>query len=406
MLWHLKDLEELIEVDEAVSDRMLKWLLDQQAADGSWPSGDMLHAGNEALGTSVTRTTAFIAWALGHTGWADEAVMRAVGFIEANEPPMSDLYANALSANALAIAAPERQVTAALFGRLDDVKELDGDGRISWPTETPSWTGAGGEAAAIETTGLVAYGMVQAGLYPASASGAIDYLVANKDAVGSWYSTQATMNALRALGAAAGGGGTDAEGELEVRVNGALVQTIAISPDTNDLFRTIDLSPQLRSGSNAVELRYSGTEEVAYTLTRRAYRPVVPAAVGPLGLQVDYDATDVNVGDTVMANVTVSNNDVETRNQVIERLGKAPGMQPNVDDLGALVRDRKVSRYEVRDQDIVLYCMDMQAGEDRDLPVRMTATLAADATAPGSMVYAYYEPALKLVRPAVRFTVR
>jgi hypothetical protein len=49
--------------------------------------------------------------------------------------------------------------------------------------------------------------------------------------------------------------------------------------------------------------------------------------------------------------------------------------------------------------------MNMTAGEARKLPVRMTATLASTATAPGSSVYAYYEPALKLVRPAVRFTI-
>ena len=405
MLWHLKDLEKLIEVDEAVRDRTLTWLVSQQQADGSWAAGDALHAGDEVLGTSVVRTTAFIAWALAHAELAPDALAKAAQYIESNEPPMTDLYANALSANALAFADPAHQVTSDLFSRLEQLKETDADGHVSWPSDTPSWTGAGGSAVQIETTGLVAYGMIKAGTYPDSAAGAIEYLIANKDAVGSWYSTQATMNALRALGAAAGGQANDAEGSLQVKVNGNLVQAIDISPDTNDLHREVDLSAALATGANDVELSYSGSKEVAYQLTRRAYRPVLPAAVGPLGLQVGFDATDVNVGDTVTADVTVTNNDTETRNQVIVRLGIAPGMVPNLDDLAALVRDGRIARFEVRDQDIVLYCMGVTAGEARKLAVRMIATLAADATAPASSVYAYYEPLLKLVRPAVKFNV-
>ncbi|HEX2676533.1 MAG TPA: hypothetical protein VHM19_07830, partial [Polyangiales bacterium] len=405
MLWHLKDLEKLIDVDQAVRDRTLTWLVSQQQADGSWAAGDALHAGDEVLGTSVVRTTAFIAWALAHAELAPDAVAKAAQYIEGNEPPMSDLYANALSANALAFADPGHQVTADLFSRLEDMKETDADGHISWPSDTPSWTGAGGGAVQIETTGLVAYGMIKAGTYPDSAAGAIEYLIANKDSVGSWYSTQATMNALRALGAAAGGQATDAEGQLEVRVNGNLVQTIDISPDTNDLHRELDLSASLVSGNNDVELTYDGSKDVAYQLTRRAYRPVVPPAVGPLDLNVKYDATDVNVGDTVMTDVTVTNNDTETRNQVIARIGMAPGLVPNLDDLAALVRDGRIARFELRDKELVLYCMKLTAGEARKLSLRMIATLAADATAPASSVYAYYEPLLKLVRPAVKFNV-
>ena len=44
------------------------------------------------------------------------------------------------------------------------------------------------------------------------------YLVSNKDAVGSWYNTQATMNALRALLAAASPQGSDAAGTRPSRI--------------------------------------------------------------------------------------------------------------------------------------------------------------------------------------------
>ncbi|MDD9940891.1 MAG: MG2 domain-containing protein [Myxococcales bacterium] len=405
-LWHLKDLEDLIEIDETVRDRMVKWLVDQQQADGSWASGDELHAGNEVLGTSETRTTAFITWALGHTGWADEAVERASEYLRQDMPPMDDIYANALSANAMAIVAPADQITNDLFERLDSMKEAGDEGKISWPSDTPSWTGAAGDSAAVETTGLIAYGLMQADAYPDSVDGAINYLIGNKDSVGTWYNTQATMNALRALGAAASGGGNDASGQLEVRVNGTLVETIEITEDTNDLHREFDLSEQMVVGENDVELTYTGDGDVSYRVTRRAHRPAPPTPVGPFDLQVNYASTNLNVGDSVMADVQVTNNDDVERNQVIVRLGLAPGMTPSPDDLAALVRQRMISRYEIRGKDLVMYCMGVRGGEVRRLPVTLTATLAADASAPGSMVYAYYEPQLKVMRPAVRFNVQ
>ncbi|RLB52772.1 MAG: hypothetical protein DRJ42_13925, partial [Deltaproteobacteria bacterium] len=216
MLWHLSDLETLIEVDHDVRDRAVTWLVGQQNADGSWDSGDALHAGNEVLGTSQARTTGFIAWALAHTGWADESVERAAGWLSSNTPDEADLYANALVANALVMADPGGAATRTVLERLDTMRVDADDGALLWPTEAPSWTGASGDAASIETTGLVAYAFMQHDSHPGNIEGAMRFITSNKDAVGTWYNTQATMNALRALSAAASPRGSDAVGTVTV----------------------------------------------------------------------------------------------------------------------------------------------------------------------------------------------
>ena len=254
MLWHLKDLEQVIEVDDAVRQRTLTWLLDQQQSDGHWASGDALHSGNEVLGTSDARTTAFIAWALAHTGWADDASDRAATWLEQNVPGEEDLYANALAMNALAMVRPNGATASQLFARLDGLKNDAGEGKVLWPTDAPSWTGAGGDTAAIETTGLVAYGLIQARAYPENSNGALRFLVANKDAVGSWYNTQATMNALRALLAAASPQGSDADGTITLTVNGQALAPITVTPETGDVFRKFDLTEHVVPGQNTVNV--------------------------------------------------------------------------------------------------------------------------------------------------------
>ncbi len=400
MLWQLKDLESLIEIDPAVRDRTLSWLVAQQRADGSWDAGDALHAGNEVLGTSVARTTAFIAWALAHTGWADAATTRAADYLRSNSPPDSDLYATALAANALAKIDPNGAATTTLLARLDHLKDARADGQIVWPSETPSWTGAGGEVAALETTGLVAYGLMSAQAYPGNTAGAMRFIIAHKDSVGTWYNTQATVNALRALAAAASPTGSDAEGAFTVAVNGQVAATLALTAADGDVYQTIDLTPFVRVGDNTVAVDLAGTGELSYQLTRTVHRLGLGPDAGLFGLEVQYDRTEVQVGDSVQVTAVAENHDLGIRDQVMVRLGLAPGLVPWEDDLKALVGAGLVARYEIKPDNITFYLMGLMPSEVRPLALRLRATLAMQAAAPMSAIYPYYEPTLRTVAAA------
>jgi hypothetical protein len=394
MLWHLADMEGVIETDPAVRERTLTWLLAQQSADGSWPSGDALHAGNEVLGTSAVRTTAFIAWALAHTGQADEAVGRALGYLRANLPDRADLYANALAANALGMVDPTGPATSELFARLDAAKVEGEAGRLSWPTEAPSWTGAAGDAAAIETTGLVAYGLLKARAYPGNAAGAVKFLVSNKDAVGTWYNTQATMNALRALLAAASPQGSEAEGTLSISVNGVAQPALILTRADGDVHHTVDLTSVVRPGQNDIVVSLAGQGEVGYHLVRRVHREAPPRSASPeLALDVGYESTALTVGQATRVRVRATHAGRGPRDQVVVRVGLAPGMSAMDADLDALVSSGRVSRVEKNARDVTYYLMGLAASETRELSFRVVPRLAGVVEAPASIAYAYYAAA-------------
>ncbi len=407
MLWHLKDVEQLIETDDAVRTRTLTWLLSQQNADGTWAAGDALHAGNESLGTSLHRTTAFIAWALAHTGWADDAVARATAWLGENEiAEQGDVYAAALVANALTFGAPSLGMTSAALTQLDSLGQARDDGTFTWTSSAPSWTGGAGDAATTEVTALAAYALLNDGGFAGSTQGAVKHVIESKDSVGTWYNTQATMNALRVLAATIQPEGTDAEGTLTVLVNGELSQEIEIDPAQKDVFRSFDLGEFAQTGDNVVELEFDGTGEFNYQITRRAYLPALPEPEGPLQLEVDYSAEAGVVGAPITAQVAATNSEAEgSRDQVIVRVGRAPGFVPNQNDLQQLVYQGAVSRFEVREDDVTLYLMNLVAGETRRLDFRMTPNLVVDATAPASEIYAYYQPSLKQVLEPRRVTV-
>ncbi len=406
MLWHLKDVEELIEIDDAVRTRTLSWLLTQQNPDGTWDAGDALHAGNESLGTSVTRTTAFIAWALAHTGWADDAVASATMWLSENELDQEDVYASALVANALTFGAPTLSMTSAALTGLDSLGQAQDDGSVTWTSSTPSWTGGYGDAATTEVTALAAYALLHDGGFAASTLGAVKHVIASKDSVGTWYNTQATMNALRVLSASIQPEGADAAGTLTVMVNGQPAHEIEIDPEQNDVFRTFDLGEYAQTGDNTVELAFDGDGEFNFQITRRVYLPMLPAPEGPLALDVSLSSEQAVVGEPITVQVRATNNeDTGSRDQVIVRVGRAPGFVPNQDDLQQLVNAGQVSRFEVREDDVTLYLMNLAAGETRALAFRTTPNLVVDAIAPSSEIYAYYQPSLKQVLEAQRVTV-
>jgi hypothetical protein len=396
MLWHLKDMEGIVETDDAMRARTLSWLLDQQRADGSWASGDELHTGDEILGTSDIRTTAFIAWALAHTGWAGQAVQSALTYLSANLPPAGDVYANALSANAFAAMSSVDPSLAFLFSRLDAAKQSDPSGGIKWTIDRPSWTGAAGDVGALETTSLIAYGLMKAQAYPNSAEAALRFILANKDSAGSWYNTQATMNALRALLAAASPSGSDAEGSLSLTLNGQSLAPIPITRDQGDVYRRIDLTPSILAGDNHVLLRFQGTGALTYQLARRAYRPrqATPPA-GPFLLSIAYDTASPSVGQPDLIHVTATYSGSGIRDQVMVRVGRAPGFAPDTDELDQIVASGRAARYEVRDQDVSFYLMGLMSGEARDLSFHVTPSFGIQGRAPASSMYAYYDSSLR-----------
>jgi hypothetical protein len=271
----------------------------------------------------------------------------------------------------------------------------------------PSWTGTSGDLADLETTGLVAYALLKANEYPQNAAGAVKFIVSNKDSVGTWYNTQATMNSLRALLAAASPRGSEAEGTLRVTINGTVLEPITVTIEDGDIYRELDLTSFVHAGENTIALEMTGTGDLTYLLSRRAYRPrVASTPTGPLSLSVAYDRTTAAVGEVVRANVLATYSGPGVRDQVLVRIGRAPGFAPRTEQLDALVASQRASRYEVNERDVTFYLMGLASGEPRDLSFDWVPALAVDAEVPASVMHVYYEPQIRAEVAPVTFQVQ
>jgi uncharacterized protein YfaS (alpha-2-macroglobulin family) len=433
-LMEFSDMSHVHAVDPAIISRTRGWLLSKQAADGSWapPSGGIAEGAINRQQGQRLRTTAYIAWAALQSRSRDDRpdprLGKALSYIERHLPAEKDPYTLALGANALASGG---RVDGArrVLARLDKVKQLADGGGVFWRSRAQGVTFSSGDVLAIETTALVAHALLETSASQATAHAALGWLVSQKDARGTWHSTQATVLALRALLR-----GTEAEHiegteRVEVKLNGRKVHTVTITKDTADLFHQIDLSGRLRaSATNVISLERAARAEGRDEATPRAgaERPKTPSrpayqvvathymprskeqrgkAGQPLTIEQRYDSTRLKQNDRLGARVTLRYNRPGRVDMLIVDLGIPAGFAIEPGTFEALVQHKVIERYTVAGAQVTLYVRGMTADKPLSFVYHLRAKYPVRVTAPPARTYQYYEPKVRDETQPVKLTV-
>lgn len=409
-LLEFHDMAEVMEIDPDVLERTRRWLLDQQRADGSWEptTGGIAEGAIDAYQGQSYRTTAYIAWALAEAGETDARLARALDHLEGELASQEDPYTLALVANALLSAG--RGADAAL-GRLADLADRR-EGLVRWASTSSGVTHSQGDALAVETTALAALAFHVAERDPAAVVGALEWLLSRKDSAGTWHSTQATVHAMRAL-LAASGPASDVRGQVRVavRVGDEVVETLTIGEDEADVFHATNLSAHLREGRTRVALELEGDGSLAYQLVATHWVPWPdeggsPPEPPPLSIDVEYDARELAVGDTLTAEVRLAWHRPGVAEMTLVDLGVPPGFDVVAADLDALVERRVIERWSLAGRQATLYLRTLRSGEPLAFTYRLRATSPLRVRTPPSVAYQYYEPEVRDEAAPTELTVR
>ncbi|MHC4505702.1 MAG: alpha-2-macroglobulin family protein, partial [Planctomycetota bacterium] len=337
-LMEFSDMAEVYEIDPAVINRTREWLDSKQEGDGSWAPTHMraVRGAGDAKQARL-RTTAYVAWAISESvaaGTSKVHLARALDYVAGGIEGENDPYTLAVAANAL-VAAGRSEAKRALT-KLDGLKKVDGK-LIHWSSKGQGVTYSRGNVLDVETTALAAYTYLKASHRTGDAHKALAWLVEKKDPRGTWWSTQATVHAMRALLTGSGPSGA-AEGELDVTIsaNGKLAKELVITPETSDVFRLVSLRELVREGPNDVSLEAAGKGELAYQIVATHYMPWAREAVEgaparkarkEITIDVKYDTTRLKKDDTLTSRVTIRYNRPEPANMTIIDLGIPPGFE-------------------------------------------------------------------------------
>ncbi len=394
-LMEFYDMSKVHDVDPNIVTRTQKWLVKQQHEDGSWrpTKGGIREGAIDKFQNDVLRTTAYAMWGLLATEYKGPAIAKAVDYIEKNMDKALDNYTLALLANAFVLYDRDGATAAAVIRQLLQEKKEE-EGLVYWPMKGETPTFGRGKSGLIETTALACQALLRYGKHPAIVSKINDYLVKKKDPNGTWYSTQATIQALKTLVMSIKEATQEMEGTIHVSINGKEAAVLTIDRTNSDVLQLVDLKSMTVEGDNTVELSLEGQGNMFYQVVGRYYLPYRGLRPGkePMSIEVKYDKTELAVSDTVGCKVTVTNNRPAAAKMVIVDLGLPPGFTVLTEDLNALVKDKVMEKYSLTGRQIIVYLREVPAEQPVTLKYRLMARFPIKAKAAKSVAYEYYDP--------------
>lgn len=395
-LMEFSDMSKVYDVDAKVIERTAKYLAMQQSADGSWaPDRGGIAEGIINRQTDTLRTTAYITWALVESDYKGNEIDRGVKYIIPKIDEESDHYALAVIANALV---GWDKNDASTQSALDKLAALAIEERnvAYWSSKVPTSFGGREATADLETTALAAYAFLRAGSHLPLASKALTYLIQNKDAFGTWQSTQATVWSLKAFIQALQGSASQINAKIKIVINGKEASSFMITPADSDVMRQIDLRQYVKRGANNIRIDFDGKGAAIYQISSKYYIPWKMEGVArePLTIDVEYDRKELSVNDELKCKVRVVNNQNMVANMVIVDLGIPPGFEVLSEDLTKLVNDKIIQKYSMTGRQVIIYLTKIEAMKEIEFNYRLKANFPIRAKTPSTIVYEYYTPSI------------
>ncbi len=233
--------------------------------------------------------------------------------------------------------------------------------------------------------------------------------MSQKDARGTWHSTQATVLSLKALLLGTSGAlGGERDRHIEVRLGERLIQSLDVPASQAEVLKQVDLSAHLAAGANRLTITETTGTASGFQATLRYHLPeeAKPAPAYPLAVTLAYDRTELKVDDTVRVTARLANRMRQPAAMVMLDLPVPAGFAPAAEDFAALVKEGTIARYQVRPRQVLVYLRNLAPDKPLELSYRLRATMPVQTAAPGARVYEYYDPDREGRSPGVRLTVK
>jgi hypothetical protein len=412
-------------IDNELLLRLVRHLEKQQKPDGSWADPkSMLSSPRQPLllTASVVRALSVASKSgvsVGENTLSSglHVLSQAAGSVD--EPYMlANLLLTAIDLGNLSLASRTA-------GHLAGLSRQHRNGRF-WdlPTNSPFY--GWGSAGRYETTGLVVSALARwhAQAPDPSGLGALvragsTFLVRGRGHLGYWYSTQATLQTMRALAdvyalspapASTPSGPSPTTRELLVRVNGRPVQSVPLPPESAlaDPIH-LDLSSHLSPGANTIHVEApGGSDSALVTLAVTHWLPwdsTQPRTSPELRFAVSYSRVQATPGEAIRCSVNATRVGHRGYGMMLAELPIPPATEVDraslemaLDDSGSFF-----NHYEVQPDRVVFYLWPQAEGSHFEFTLVPRVPMNIQ-TAPARL-YDYNNPDLQTELPPVRMRI-
>ena len=396
-------------LDDKIIRDMQSWLMSIQGSDGSWkfPDWGIYEFNNPILKAKTISSTAYIARALLYSGvsGSDGHIVNAVNYIEKHVNEVwNDSFSLALSL--LVLHDGGGSGTANIAQRLDSLKHVE-NSTCYWVSDTNLISDSGwgdgvrpmdmwggySSSRVIETTGYAAMALFGEGEHRSSVDGAVKYLLDHRQSLGGWYSTQDTIVAFQALKRVAGGS-TIEHVIAKVLVEGTEIFSVEMGAFNRDVTYYVDIRPYLNATTN-ISVTCAGKGTLLYSIYLAQYVPwPAEAPASPyLTLRVTYDATHIQLDDTVTAHMyLLYSGSAPALKMILVDLRAPMGLSFVLAEFDALRAAGKISSYDSNSRQVVVYLTDVKSGNAVEFDYSLVPLMPIKSTVQDVSAWDMYDP--------------
>ena len=381
-LMEFNDLKEVYPVDQNIIDRMKEFIFKKQKFDGSFEITGY-HAGG-AGSTDNLALNAYIGWALSESCKDDPRFNKTVGYLKKKAFDTEDSYTLALIANVL-VNAKDNDAKKVLDKLVNKVT-IDNDQNAYLVSKARDYYGAYGNMQNLQTTALASMALSAANVNPKTNKQLISYIISQKDAGGTFGSTQATILSLKAL-VANSKNSVPRDDTVKITVNGVEEQVVLKA----DNFLSFYEKEFANLGKdNTVTLK--ANTDLTYEIVKEHYLPYDQAKIGD---EFDISRTmkdSVKVNDEVIENIKITNKQQAEVANLMVTIQIPQGFTLDEQSLERLKKKGLVEKYEMGYDELNLYLRNFQTYEMKSLDIKMRARYPVKVTTGAIHVYDYYNP--------------
>lgn len=386
-LMELTDLQSVYEIDEQVTKNMADYLFSEQKINGTFDIGSTYIG--DASSDDDLAMNAYIIWALSEACPDDSRLQTSIDYLEGKIDKATDNYTLALMANAFANVNSKSAKTV-ISKLMEDVQE-DNEGGAYISSGIRDYWGSYGRYQDVQTTALASMALTKEKVHTATNNAFLAHIIKNKDAYGTWSTTQSTILALKAINSV----NTNADisnQKIKVAINDN-TKEIEIKDDILDFYEVEfdnikdenKISIDMEKGNIYYEITeeyYVGYETLDEEALSSASRLAVMQTITP----------SVKVNETIGQLVTVANltNDI-IRNGLVQ-IYIPQGCSVLEESLAKIVHDGYIEKYEYNYNTINLYFRNMNPQTHINLDIKYRANYPEQITGGLVRAYDYYNP--------------
>ncbi|MBS0203879.1 MAG: DUF1559 domain-containing protein [Planctomycetes bacterium] len=408
-LMEFQDMARVHDVDPKLIERTRQWLLDQRNSDGTWdPEQHVMHddpTSRAHRDNARFRTTAYIASAVYGGRPTNDADRTLTYLLDRRPQEIEDPYDLALLCNALLAIERGRSRVSPYVARLHEIRHTSTDGKhVRWQQSVTQRTMFYGsrQTGDIETTALAVQALFAVGKSPSqdpsfrvSAQRGLSWISSQRDNRGTWSSTQATVQALKALLVGTESPATaSVDRRILVELNSKIVQELNIPAWQSDVVKQVELGPELTTGLHRLQIIDKSGAAPGFQVDFRHHIPTAAASPDsgrPLAIDLTYDRSELMVDQTVTAQAVVRNNSGADLPMVVLDLPIPAGFAVQTDSLDRWLAGGDIDKVQTTPRSVVLYLRSLGTKE-LSLTYKLRATLPVKTTASPAIAYEYYSP--------------